>query len=109
MRVEVKPELLRWACERAGFATDEMDGVTWQKNSNNRSDSTGNSYISRAEGHARFRSCHALWSDHIQSQQGGGPQPRSFPAGLYAIHSGVRGWLFDIPKWNIKTGTRWTS
>jgi len=24
MRVEVKPELLRWACERAGFATDEM-------------------------------------------------------------------------------------
>ncbi len=24
MRVEVKPELLRWACERAGFAADEM-------------------------------------------------------------------------------------
>ncbi|MBI3987847.1 MAG: ImmA/IrrE family metallo-endopeptidase [Lentisphaerae bacterium] len=24
MRVDVKPELLRWACERAGFATDEM-------------------------------------------------------------------------------------
>jgi Zn-dependent peptidase ImmA (M78 family)/transcriptional regulator with XRE-family HTH domain len=24
MRVEVKPELLRWACERAGFDTDEL-------------------------------------------------------------------------------------
>jgi len=22
MRVEIKPELLRWACERAGFAAD---------------------------------------------------------------------------------------